>query len=110
MGVLEQVNYRIKDEEPKNDCFQYILLFINYNKVVYFCKKYLFVYKNRAEDNANLRKSEKGETMKRKIKKIVINFLCVLPLWILSILTAYAFPPSSTPLYNGIDAFGNLND
>ena len=58
MGVLEQVNHRIKDEEPKNDCFQFILLFIDYNKEVYFCKKYLFVYKNGAEDNANLQKSE----------------------------------------------------
>ena len=77
MGVLEQVNYRIKDEDPKNDCFQFILLFINYNKVVYFCKKYLFVYKNRAEDNANLRKSEKGETMKKNKKNRHQLFMCV---------------------------------
>lgn len=41
--------------------------------------------------------------MKRRIKKIVINFLCVVTLWSLSILTVYAFSPSSSPLYNGID-------
>ena len=41
--------------------------------------------------------------MKKKIGKNIIAFLCVLTLWSISILTAYAFPPSATPLYNGID-------